>query len=203
MIRAVGVRRSASTAAAIAVLVATELYVGYNQTFDYSTFLIGVGIPLAFGCVLFRRRADRFLLFAFIGYFWSVVDDAPVSFDSVFTWPEVTRFHPVLPHYTLEVVFHLATLGFMYLSAREVSGGTLGSGRRGLRIYLLLALAFLLSYAQNIPIGAVQSVVESSWYQLDVVEHLASVVVFGLALVDARGFRASRTQATAGQVPAA
>jgi hypothetical protein len=203
LIRAVGVRRSASTAAAIAVLVATELYVGYNQTFDYSTFLIGVGIPLAFGCVLFRRRADRFLLFAFIGYFWSVVDDAPVSFDSVFTWPEVTRFHPVLPHYTLEVVFHLATLGFMYLSARKVSGGTLGSGRRGLRIYLLLALAFLLSYAQNIPIGAVQSVVESSWYQLDVVEHLASVVVFGLALVDARGFRASRTQATAGQVPAA
>lgn len=181
----------ASGAAAIAVLVATEVYVGYNQIFDYSTFLIGVVIPLAFGYILFRRREDRFLLFAFLGYFWSVVDDAPVYFDSVFTWPEVTRFHPVLPHYTLEVVLHLATLGFMYLSVREVSGGGIKLGMRALRIYLLLAFAFLLAYAQNIPFDAVQSIVESSWYQLDVFEHLGSVVVFGLALIDAWNFRAS------------
>ena len=202
MVRSEGLRRPASIAAAIAILVATELYVAYNQTYDYSTFLIGVGFPLAFGCVLFRRRADRFLLFAFVGYFWSVVDDNPVSFDSVFTWPEVTRLHPILPHYTLEVAFHLATLGFMYLSVREVSGGALGSGRRALGIYLLLALAFIISYAQNIPLGAVQSVVESSWYQLDVVEHLVSIVVFSLALVEARRSQSSRTRPTAGQIPA-
>jgi hypothetical protein len=178
--------------------VATEVYVGYNQTFDYSTFLIGVVIPLASGCILLSRRGDRFLLLAFLGYFWSVVDDAPVNFDSVFTWPEVTRFHPVLPHYTLEVIFHLATFGFMYLSVREVLGGGIKLGRRALRIYLLLVLAFLLSYAQNIPLGAVRSIVESSWYQLDVFEHLSSVVVFGLALVDAWNFRAFlKTQPTA------
>jgi hypothetical protein len=183
----------ASVAAAIAALGATEVYVGYNQTFDYSTFLIGVVAPLALGCVLFSRRSDRFLLFAFLGYFWSVVDDAPVDFDSVFTWPEVTRFHPVLPHYTLEVIFHVATLGFMYFSVREVSSGEIKLNRRALRIYLLLALAFLLSYAQNIPLGAVQSIVESSWYQLDVLEHLGSVAVFGVALIDAWNYRARLT----------
>lgn len=189
--RSVRLRRLASGTAVIAVLVATEVYVGYSQIFDYSTFLIGVVIPLAFGCILFRRREDRFLLFAFLGYFWSAVDDAPVYFDSVFTWPQVTRFHPVLPHYALEVVLHLATLGFMYLSVREVSGGGIKLGMRALRIYLLLAFAFLLAYAQNIPLDAVQSIVESSWYQLDVFEHLGSVVVFGLALIDAWNFRAS------------
>lgn len=191
-------RRSASAAATIVVLVATEIYVGYNQTFDYSTLLIGVVVPLASGFILLSRKSDRFLLLAYLGYFWSVVDDAPVNFDSVFTWPEVTRFHPVLPHYTLEVVFHVATFGFMYLSVREVLGGGIKLGRRALRIYLLLALAFLLSYAQNIPLSAVQSMVESSWYQLDVFEHLGSVVVFGLALIDAWNFRASfRTQPAA------
>ena len=175
-------------AAAVAVLVATEIYVGYNQIFDCSTFLIGVVIPLASGCILFCRRSDRFLLFAFLGYFCSVVDDAPVYFDSFLTWPEVTRFHPSLHHYTLEVIFHLATFGFMYLSVREVSGGKIKPGRRALRIYLLLAFAFILAYSQNIPLEAVQVIVESSWYQLDVFEHLGSVVVFGLALAEARNF---------------
>jgi hypothetical protein len=128
-------RRLASATATIVVLVATEVYVGYNQIFDYTTFLIGVAIPLAVGCILFSRRSDRFLLLAFLGYFWSVVDDAPVYFDSVFTWPEVTRFHPILPHYTLEVIFHLATFGFMYLSVRKVLGGGIKPGGRALRIY--------------------------------------------------------------------
>jgi uncharacterized membrane protein len=189
--RSVGLRRLASAAAAVAVLVATEVYAGYNQTFDYSTFLIGVVTPLASGCILFSRRCDRFLLFAFLGYFWSVVEDAPVYFDSVLTWPEVTRFHPILPHLTLEVIVHLATFGFMFLSVREVSGGKIKPGRRALWIYLLLTFAFILAYAQNIPLGAVQSIVESSWYQLDVFEHLGSVVVFGLALVEAWNFRVS------------
>lgn len=181
----------ASTAAAVAVLVATEVYADYNQNFDYSTLLIGVVIPLASGCILFSRRGDRFLLFAFLGYFWSVVEDAPVYFDSVLTWPEVTRFHPFLPHLTLEVIFHLATFGFMFLSVREVLGGGIKPGRRALRIYLLLAFAFILAYAQNIPLDTVQSIVESSWYQLDIFEHLGSVVVFGLALIDAWNFRVS------------
>jgi hypothetical protein len=189
--RSVNLRRLASAAAAVAVLAASEVYVNYNQTFDYSTFLIGVAIPLASVYVLFRRRSDRFILFAFLGYFWSVVDDAPVYFDSVFTWPEVTRFHPILPHYTLEVIFHLATLGFLYLSLCEVSGSGIRLGRRTLRIYLLLGLAFLLSYAQNVPLDAIQSIVRSSWYQLDIFEHLGSVAIFSLALIDAWSFGAS------------
>lgn len=183
--------RLASAAAAIAVLVAAEVYVGYNQTFDYTTFMIGVAIPLASAYVLLHRRSDRFLLFAFLGYFWSVVDDAPVYFDSVFTWPEVTRFHPILPHYTLEVILHLATLGFMYLSLCEISASRIKLSRRTLRIYSLLGLAFLLSYAQNIPLDAVQSIVGSSWYRLDIFEHLGSVAVFSLALIDAWSFGAS------------
>jgi len=189
-------RRTTSIVAAVVVLVVAEVYVGYNQAFDFSTFLVGVAIPLAFGCFIFRRRSDRFLLFAFVGYFWSVVDDAPVNFDSVFTWPEVTRYYPILPHYTLEVAFHAATLGFMYLSVREVLGGASKPGRSPLRIYLLLVLAFVLSYAQNIPLDAVQSVVQSSWYQLDVVEHAGSVLVFGLALGDAFGSRTSKSRTT-------
>ena len=187
----VNLRRITSAVLVVGVLVATEVYVGYNQAFDYSTFLIGVIIPLSIGCILLRRRNDRFLLFAFLGYFWSVVDDGPVYFDSVFTWPEVTRFHPILPHYTLEVILHLATLGFLYLSIRDVAGGGFRPSGRALRSYVLLAVASVLAYAQNIPIGALQSVVESSWYQMDVLEHLASLVVLGVALIDAWKFRTS------------
>jgi hypothetical protein len=190
--RFVGLRRLASGAVAIAVLVATEVYVSYNQAFDYSTFFIGVVIPLAVGWALFRLRDDRFLLFAFLGYLWSVVDDAPVNFDSVFTWPEVTRLNPLLPHLTLELLLHLATLGFMYLSVREVSGGALKLETGRLRIYMLLAISFLLSYFQNIPLHSVQSIARSSWYQLDVTEHIASVMVFGIALFIARNLHPQR-----------
>jgi hypothetical protein len=190
--RSAGLRRLASGAAAITVLVATEVYVGYNQTFDFSTFLFGVAIPLAVGYALFRRRDDRFLLFAFLGYLCSVVDDAPVNFDSIFTWPEVTRFNPVLPHLTLELLLHLATLGFMFLSVREVSGGALGLRTGRLGIYLLITIAFLLSYFQNIPLHSVQSIARSSWYQLDITEHIASVMVFGIALISARNLRPQR-----------
>ncbi|MDA4123977.1 MAG: hypothetical protein OK438_00810 [Thaumarchaeota archaeon] len=197
-----GFRRFGSGATVIAALVATEVYVGYNQAFDYSTFMIGVIIPLAVGWALLRRRDNRFLLFAFVGYLWSVIDDAPVNFDSVLTWPEVTRLNPLLPHLTLELLLHLATLVFLYLSVWEISDGALHLHDGRLWIYMLLGIAFILSYFQNIPLHSVQSAVRSSWYELDVLEHLASVLVFGLALFGAKNLCSPRRQVPPAYSPA-
>jgi hypothetical protein len=176
----VRLRRTASVTAAVLVLLLTEVYVAFNQTFDYSTFVVGLVVPLAAALVLFGRRGDRFLLYAYVGYLISIVDDAPVNLDSVFTWPQVTRLNPLVPHLTMELLLHVATIVFLYLSLRTALRGA----QRALsfRVYLLLVIAFVLSYLQNLPISPLQSLVTGSWYELDVFEHLASLAVFAIAL---------------------
>lgn len=180
--------RGAALAVTVLVLIVCQVYVGYVQVFDAWAFLIGVGLPLSVGSILVAFTGQRALLLAYLGLFWSVVEDGPVYLDSIFTWPEVTRFHPALPHYSLEVLFHLLTLVLVLLSIREVVAGARPPSEKALSAYLLGFAAFVLAYAQNIPLDSIQSVVEGSWYQLDIVEHLASVLVFSVALLLA-GYR--------------
>ena len=175
-------RALAALAAALGV-VATQTFVLYNQAFDYTTFLVGVAAPLALGVAAFAVVKDRVLLLAYLGLFWSFVEDAPVYLDSLHTWPEVTRFNPYLPHLALEILFHAATLGFLLLAAREALGRPRPASPTTLVVYVLTLAAFVLAYAQNLPVEGVQAYVESSWYTLDVAEHLASAGVLGLALV--------------------
>jgi len=122
----------------------------------------------------------RIAFFAFMGYFWSLVDDAPVYFDSVSTWPEVTSG---LQHTLTEVILHLLTAAFMYLAIREAIGGRgIASFRKALQVSVLTAAAFWAAYFQNTPLEFVQAVARNAWYPLDFVEHVASVGLLYFAI---------------------
>jgi len=164
------------------ILILGQFFVYIYPTYDITTLAVGVLVPLFVGVVLLGFTKQPVLLLAYLAYFWSIIDDAPVYFDSVFTWPEVTRFNPALPHYTLEILLHAGTLAFMVLSFRQSAGRNGIVFKTTAASYALLVGAFVLAYAQNIPVNQIQTIVDSSWYLLDGVEHLGSVFLFALAL---------------------
>jgi hypothetical protein len=178
------------------IVVLSLSYVYFIPSFDGTTLFVGVMVPLAVGSLIFVMAKQRVLLFAFLAYFWSLVDDKPVQFDSVLTWPEVTRFHPAGPHIFMEVVLHLLTLVFLCLVIRECLKGTSLTPSKFVAVFLLTAVAFALSYAQNIPVDAIQNLANQDWFTLDLVEHLISFVFLILACwVAAKLPSAPRTQA--------
>ena len=131
----------AAATATLGVLVSLW-YVSENQAFDVTTLLAGVVFPLVFGSAVLLVTKQRIALFVFLAYFWSIVDDGPVFFDSVLTWPEVTRFHPATPHIFLEVLLHALTLLFMALAVREALGGTRPPLPKALGVVVLALIAF-------------------------------------------------------------
>ncbi len=176
--------RAIAVGATVAILAISQLYYAFwarNVTYDTSVLIFGVLLPLVVGCFLLLGTDQRVLLLGFIGLFWSVVDDAPVFFDSVPTWPRVTRFHPFLPHIVMEIVLHVLTFVFLFASIRFALKQSRG-GRRREYAYLIAFFAFIASYAQNIPLAVIDGYVSQSWYRLDVVERLASVAIYALAL---------------------
>lgn len=164
--------------AASTVVVAGLLYAYVVYVFDLKTLLVSVVMPLVLGSVIFSARRQRILLFAFLAYIWAVVDDAPVYFDSVLTWPEVTRFHPFLPRLYMNIVIHSLTLFFLYLAVRESTKEKKLSGWKIIKLTVLSLTAFVLAYAQNIPLAGIQNIVDSSWYEFDVVAKVSSIVFF-------------------------
>ncbi len=174
--------RILAIAAASLGVVVSLWYVYQNQAFDVTTLLGGVVLPLVFGSAVLLVARERIALFAFLAYFWSLIDDAPVNFDSVLTWPEVTRAHPAGPHIFMEVLLHVLTIVFLCLALREALKGTSFTKERVFNVSLLTAAAFVLSYAQNLPLDALRTIVEQDWYQLDLAEHLASIILLYIAV---------------------
>lgn len=172
--------------AASLVVFACLLYAQITYTFDATTFMVSVVLPLVLGSAILSVRKERILLFAFLAYFWAVVDDAPVFFDSVITWPEVTRFHPFLPRLFMNIVIHALTALFLYLTIRESMKGTSVGLRNVPRVIILTSVAFVLAYAQNIPLAAIQNVVETSWYPFDFTEKMVSICFLYLAIREAK-----------------
>lgn len=164
------------------IYLATQLYVFLFPAYDLTTFLAGAVVPLVASFLISVGKGSKILLYASLAYFWALVDDAPVYLDSVLTWPEVTRFNPAAPHLFLELVYHLLTAAFLVLTIREAIGGkAIRQSRKG-EVVLLTVAAFGLAYFQNIPIYSVQAIVETQWYQLDLIEHLLSVFALYLAV---------------------
>jgi len=162
------------------------MYAYVVYTFDIKTLFVSVVLPVCFGTVILSLRKEKIYLYAFLAYIWAVVDDAPVYFDSVLTWPEVTRFHPFLPRLLMNIVLHALTLTFLYLTVRESFKGRVKSRAKVYEVGILAFMAFILAYAQNIPLAIVQNFEVSSWYTLDVLEKLASLVFLCLAIREAR-----------------
>ena len=161
------------------------VYAQVVRTYDLTTLLVSVVIPLVFGVAVFSVRKNRVLLFSFLALIWAVVDDAPVYFDSVLTWPEVTRFHPFIPRLEMNLVIHLLTLLFLYLAMREALKGTGVGLLQAPGVVVLAFLAFVFAYAQNIPLLAVQLLVANFWYPFDLVEKLLSIFFIWLAVKEA------------------
>lgn len=82
----------------------------------------------------------------------------------------------------MEVVLHALTIFFLYLTMREAFKGIKATESRVLYAYTLAFFAFILAYAQNIPLDPVQDIVLKAWYPLDVVEHLLSFAVLYFAV---------------------
>jgi hypothetical protein len=175
-------------------VVAGLLYAAVTGTYDATTFLVSILLPLVFGSALLSSRKERIALFAFLAYFWAVVDDGPVFFDSVLTWPEVTRFHPFLPRLLMNIIIHALTALFLYLAMRESVKGTDTSLRKAPKIIVLIAAAFVTAYAQNIPLTVVQNLVDTSWYTFDIAEKSVSIFLFCAAVWMARKPKASQSE---------
>ncbi len=187
------------TAGALAVgtitltYVLTQWYVYLFPSYDASTFAVGALLPLFVSLLLPLLTRNRVLLYVFLAYFWALVEDGPVYLDSLYTWPEVTRFHPAEPHIILEVVYHVLTALFLVLAVLQVRKGAKLSAFRSAGCVVLVGAAFVLAYAQNIPLGFIQDTVETQWFQLDVVEHVLSALatLAALLLAKPRSLKAS------------
>jgi hypothetical protein len=164
------------------LIIASLLYAQITETYDATTLVVSVALPLVLGSVIFSARKERILLFAFLAYFWAVVDDGPVFFDSVLTWPEVTRYHPFLPRLFMNLVIHAFTALFLYLTIREAVRGSRVRLRDTPFVIIFTSVAFVLAYAQNIPLASVQNLVAANWYPFDVAEKLASIFFLYLAV---------------------
>jgi len=173
--------RPASKLTSILLLLVSLIFAYYYNKYDYITLIISILLPLAYAILALPKQEPFF--YVYLAYFISLVDDAPVYFDSVFTWPEVTGGNQ---HYFLEVTFHLLTLLFMLLAlGKFVKPSKLFSARMATPI-LLIAIAFLLSYAQSLPIHGLKSLVQGDWYLLDVLEHAASVMFLAFSFYIAK-----------------
>ncbi len=164
-----------------------QIYLASNPqiSLDWSWFVLAVALPLVLAAAIFAALRSWTILFSFLALLWAVTDDAPVNLDSIYTWPEVTRVHPVAPHLIMEVVLHVLTVAFLVLAVRSASRGRRTAGRRTIVVWTLAFFAFVASYVQNIPLALVQQVVASSWYELDIVEHALAVALIYLAVREA------------------
>jgi len=168
-------------AASFVLLFLCLLYVYFNPNYDVTTFVVGVAIPGMGGSAILFATRQRVLAFVYLAYFWGLVDDAPVHFDSVLTWPEVTRYQPYVPYLMDFVLLGLALL-FFSLAVLESIGGKAITHHEGFILVLLTMLVFGLSYLQDLEISPVQYLVDGYWYQFDLVEHIVSGVALFLTL---------------------
>ncbi|MEM3638191.1 MAG: hypothetical protein QXX17_07470 [Conexivisphaerales archaeon] len=172
------------------VLLSTALLFSYYYAvYNAATLLISIILPVCYAISLLAFGRIKIFAYAYLAYFFSLVDDAPVYFDSVLTWPEVTGG---MQHIGLELILHILTLGFMLIALREAIKPISLLERRMILPNLLILIAFLLSYAQNIPLQPISSMVRGQWYLLDMLEHVISLFFFVSSIYVAKYSRSTR-----------
>jgi len=177
-------------AAATLVIVAVA-YAEIVYTYDMTTLLVSVISPVILGTVFIAFTKNRVLLYAYLAFIWAVLDDRPIYFDSVLTWPEVTRFNPLLPRLFMNVIIHALTVIFLYLSLRGANKGSKSGLWHSPRVLLPAVIFLVLAYAQNIPLSIVQNAVQEgtnpgSWYPFDVSTKLLALLFLYVALKEGR-----------------
>ena len=161
-------------------VISPQVYLQITQVnLDWTALFSSVLVPIIIAFFLFWRRDRKILFFIFMAYIWAVTDDAPVYLDSVYTWPEVTSG---LQHSTLEIILHVLTLIFIVLAFREALKGTNLTRQKLLELSCLGIFAYVLSYAQNLPLLSIQIIVLQNWLELDLAEHVASIIILAVAI---------------------
>jgi hypothetical protein len=145
---------------------------------DFFWLFAAVIIPILISYLLLRNSI--FLFYSYAGIFFSIIDDAPVHFDSVFTWPEVTRYNPAFHHFFMEVILHFLTLVLLLVSI-NIFVKKVENKRKKIVCYSLGLVSSFLCYAQNTPLDFIQAVVESNWYFLDIFEHFVAIFLLILS----------------------
>ena len=186
-----------AVSAAAAVVVTAVTYAEIVYTYDLTTFIVSVVSPVVVGSFFIALR-NRKMLYAYLAFIWAVLDDRPIFFDSILTWPEVTRFHPFLPRLFMNIVIHGLTLVFLYLSVREASKGSNVSFWRSPRVLIPAVIFLVLAYAQNIPLSIVQDMVQAgsnpaTWYPFDIATKLSSLLFLYVTLWEALRLRKGNT----------
>lgn len=127
--------------------------------------------PGAVSTAMVGRSATRVVLWAILGYAWSIVDDSPLNADQL--------LGRTSGHYAVEVIFHSLTIFFFFLALWEASKGTGISGVDA----LWTIIAFLVNSADDAPfIGPVMTIRQDYWNGLLVSEHLLSVLLLYFAV---------------------
>jgi hypothetical protein len=173
-----------------AVVVSATAYAEIVYVYDLTTLVLCVIVPIVLGSLFMYATKSRIMFYAFLGFIWAALDDRPIFFDSVLTWPEVTRFHPLLPRLLMNIVIHGLTVVFYYLALREATRDNKVGLFRSPEPLILAAISCVAAYAQNIPIAFIQNIVQagtnpSSWYPFDFVTKLIGVLFLYLALGEA------------------
>lgn len=176
--------------ATAAVVVLAVVYAEIVYTYDSLTLLLCVIAPVLLGSFFISLTRNRTILFAYLAFIWAVLDDRPIYFDSVLTWPEVTRFHPLLPRLFMNIVIHGLTVIFLYLAVREASKGSRPSFWHSPRVLIAGVIFLVFAYAQNIPLSIVQNVVQAgsnpaSWFPFDLATKLSAVLFLYITLAEA------------------
>ena len=176
--------------AAAALVVIAAVYAEVVDVYDLTTLMVSVVLPVVLGSFFVSLTRNRIMLYAYLGLIWAVLDDRPIFFDSVLTWPEVTRFNPFLPRLFMNVVIHALTVVFLYLSLREAAKGSRYGFWRSPRVLIPALFCLVLAYAQNVPLPVVQDVVQAganpaTWYPFDIVTKLLSLFFLYVALKEA------------------
>lgn len=169
---------------ALLVLVSTipQLYLATNPDVNLDLFWLFVAVLAPITVAIVLLHDSRFLLFSYLGIFLSTVDDAPVNFDSVFTWPEVTRYAPAFHHFAMEIFLHIATFFFILLAFRTLTK-RYTNNQPTLKLLLMALGVSALCYLQNLPLESFQRMVEQNWYLLDVSEHVAAVLLLSFSSI--------------------
>jgi len=180
-----------SVLAATTLVVVAVAYAEIVYTYDLTTLVVCVILPVILGSIFISFTKSRIVLFAYLAIIWAVLDDRPIYFDSVLTWPEVTRFNPLLPRLFMNVIIHALTVIFLYLSLREATRGKESGFWHSPRVLLPAVIFLVLTYAQNIPLSIVQDAVQAgtnpaSWYPFDVSTKLLALLFLYIALREGR-----------------
>jgi len=109
-------KKAISLTLSSALTIIPQIYLALHPEVNLDLFWLfaAVIIPIVISYILLRNNI--FLFYSYAGIFLSIIDDAPVYFDSVFTWPEVTRYNPAFHHFFMEVILHFLTLVLLLVS---------------------------------------------------------------------------------------